>query len=379
MKLLFILTFKGSIKKWFKEGVANREMEIPMEYLRRGYFTHIQIFSYSPDDRDAIRQLNYPPELLDKIELICPDQNPGGFFGHLKHSVDLRKIRAAVKGGAKVAKTNQINGCWTAIFAKFYGCKMFLRCGYILSRRLFMNKNYIAGAVAAVLEFFSFNIADIASVTTQDALDTIKKYLLTARDKAFVAPTYVNTEVFKGDIKEKPAKPDLIFVGRMETQKNVFAFLRACAIAKYPVTMVGRGSLEAQALALAKDLGLRITHHPALQNEEIAALYRQHRYFILPSLHEGLPKVLIEAMAAEMICIGTPTSGITDLIKPGKTGYMTADFTPEAIAKAITEAQSDPKAETYAKAARQWVLDNHSIGFYVDREFGYIQTTLKTA
>lgn len=377
MKLLFILTFKGSIKKWFKEGVANREMEIPMEYLRRGYFTHIQIFSYSPDDREEIKKLNYPPELLDRIELICPDQNPGGFFAHLRHSVDLKKIRAAVKGGGKVAKTNQINGCWTALLAKFCGAKMFLRCGYILSRRLFMNKQYVAGVVAWVLEFFSFNIADIASVTTQDALDYIKKFMIFGRDKAFVAPTYVNTTIFSGQIDQKPAKPDVIFVGRLETQKNVFAFLRACALAQCPVTMVGKGSLEAEAMALVKELGLKLTHHPALQNEEIAALYRQHRYFVLPSLHEGLPKVLIEAMAAEMVCIGTPTSGITDLIQPGKTGFMAADFTPEAIAKAMIEAQNDPKADTYAKAARQWVLDHHSIGSYVDREFGYIQTTLK--
>ncbi|MGB4057730.1 MAG: glycosyltransferase family 4 protein [Alphaproteobacteria bacterium] len=377
MKLLFILTFKGSLEKWAHDGIANREMEVPFEYLRRGLFSHIQIFTYSTNDRQYLEKLNFAPELKERIELIMPDRQPRSLLDLLLHSLSIGKIGRAVRDGAAICKTNQINGCWTALLAMIYGCPVLLRCGYLLSRRFIKSRKWPQALVALCLEIISFNLASIVSVTTDDARVYVSKYTLGAKKKIFVAPTYVNIDIFKATIDTKPKNNRVLFVGRLEPVKNVAALINACKQADMCLTIVGRGSLEKSLLEQAKTIALDLKYHPALQNEEVAEILKLYRFFALPSLYEGLPKVLIEAMAAEMICIGTPTSGIDTLIKHGKTGYLAKGFTSEDIAQALEQAASDPNAEACARQARAFVIAHHTIEAYVDREFSKIKSILR--
>jgi glycosyltransferase involved in cell wall biosynthesis len=230
--------------------------------------------------------------------------------------------------------------------------------------------------IALVIEMLCFNLASLISVTTSEAYNYVGRLMLKKKKRIFVAPTYVNTDIFKADITNKPKDNKVIFVGRLEPVKNIIAMIDACHLANVALTIVGRGSLESQMLARAKELNLPLTYHPSLMNEEIAKLLRSHRIFLLPSLHEGLPKALIEAMSAGMICVGTPTSGIRDLIKLKETGYLAADFSAEAIAETINEALADPSAETRSQAARAYALGHHTIACYVEREYAKIKEIL---
>lgn len=376
MKMLFVLTFKGSIEAWAKTGVANREMEFCFEYLRRNTFSSIQLFTYGTNDQHFLDGLNFPEELKQRIELIAPDKTPRSVFDHLRHSFSLRKVRYAVKNGAKVVRTNQINGCWTALLARMMGCRFLMRCGYILSRRLYKNGKYLQAAVALALEVVSFNMAHIVSVTAIDAVTYARRLLLWKKDRVFIAPTYVNTDLFNADVSTKPHSDRFICISRLE--KNIPALIEACHIAKLPLTLVGGGSdKEKKAVTdRARELGIDFIYHSQLSNEDIAQMQHTHRYFVLPSLHEGLPKVVIEAMSGEMICVGTPTSGTTDLIIPDETGYLAKGFTPQEIAEAMRRAVDDPCAETYAKNARAFVLARHAITTYVDREWERIRSAL---
>lgn len=376
MKLLFVLTFKGSLEKWYNEGIANREMEVPFEYLRQNKFEKVQIFSYGVDDAKFLAKLNFEQDLKDRIELILPDRKLRSIIDFFKYSLALSKLKKAVRDGAVICKTNQINGAWTALLARlFCGCPLFLRCGYILSRRVIKNGQYLRAVPVFLLEFLCFNFASIVSVTTGDAKVYISHYVF-RRSKIFVAPTYVNTEIFKAEVINKPVNRKVLFVGRLEHAKNIFNLIEGAKLADVELTVVGKGSLEKRMHDRASELGLVYTYHPSLMNEEIAELIRTHRYFLLPSIHEGLPKVLIEAMSGEMICVGSPTSGITDMIIPNKTGYLTKDFSAESIAETLKFAMQDEKAEEYGKNARQFVLDHHSIDAYVEREYSKIQSAL---
>ncbi len=376
MKLLFVLTFKGSLEKWAHNGIANREMEFCFEYLRRDFFSEIVIFSYSADDKKFLNALNFEPELKARIKLIMPNRRLKSFWDYLFYSFSIGKIRQAIKEGVVICRTNQINGSWTALLAKMFGCPVLLRCGYILSRGLFKKGNWPRGFLALIIEIVGFNLASLISVTTQNAASYVSHCLLGRKERIFIAPTYVNTEIFNAEVSKKPKRKKILFVGRLETVKNVLSLVDACRIADASLTIVGRGSLEREVLKRAKEIDLSLTHYPSLLNEEIVNLFKTHRYFAISSLHEGMPKALIEAMAAEMICIGTPTSGINDLIIPHKTGYLAADFTPEALAKALRMAFEDPNAESYGRAARTYVLEHHAIACYVDREYARIKELL---
>lgn len=378
MNMLFVLTFKGSIEKWISEGIANREMELCMAYLRNNLFDKVVIFSYGYNDKEFLRQLNYEPALLDRIELILPDKKLKSLKDFIIYSFSVKNIRLALSNDVAICRTNQINGAWTALLARFLGCPLLLRCGYILSRRLFLNKDYLKGMVALVIEALAISAASTVSVTTKDAQNYFAKLVPFRRNRIFVAPTYVNTDIFQPSQDKTVQKEErAIFVGRLEKQKNIIPMIEACAQLKLPLTIVGRGSLKNEILDTAKKLELDLDYIESLNNEEIANLYDTHKYFILPSLQEGLPKVLIEAMSSGMICIGTPTSGITDLIVDQKTGYLTAGFKAECIAATLSGVIKGEASAECGIRARQFVLDNHSIDSYMRREYENIKRYMK--
>lgn len=374
MTLVLMLSFGGSLRRWRDAGILSRELELYLEYLRRGLFERVVIYSYGSTDEAVLAELDLPVEIFGRIEIVGPEQQLRGLGGRLAHSFDIAHLKRAA-AGAMVCKTNQISGSWSAIVVRLLGVPLFVRCGYILSRRHWLNRKYGAAVVSTLLEGVLFNAANLVSVTTADAAAHVRKAVF-RKPRIFVAPTYVDTEVFCANAADKPDDDTLVYVGRLEPQKNLASLIEACAKTGASLQIIGDGSLRETLKALAAKLGAKVEFTPSLQNTQIAALYRSRRYFVLPSLHEGLPKALIEAMAAEMICIGTAIPGTMDLLRDGETGFLARDTGADAIAAAITRARTDPRRNVIARQARRLVLANHSLPGYADREFGEIMGSL---
>jgi glycosyltransferase involved in cell wall biosynthesis len=102
-------------------------------------------------------------------------------------------------------------------------------------------------------------------------------------------------------------------------------------------------------------------------NERLADMMQDYTIFALPSLHEGLPKVLIEAMASGMVCVGTDIPGISDLIADGRTGYLAAGTSAEAIESALRRCLSEMN-ESIGRAARAAIEERLSIDSYARAE-----------
>ncbi len=375
MTLLLILSFGGSLQRWRDGGILSREIELYVEYLRRGLFERVIVFSYGSLDRDVLRQAGLPADLVDRFEIIGPPRPLRSALAKLAHSLNPVLLRDAA-GRASICKTNQISGSWTALLLRLLGVPMFVRCGYILSRRHFLNGKHLAGLGSAGLEGVVFNAARLISVTTKDAAERVARVRVMRRGQVFVAPTYVNTELFDSRAGDKPAGETLVYVGRLEPQKNLANLIEACAMTGSALEIIGAGSLRAELEGHVRRLAANVSFTTALQNVEIAALYRKRRYFVLPSLQEGLPKALIEAMSSEMICIGTAIPGTMDLLREGETGYLAQGTDPAAIAAAILRARQDPRQLDVARRARAHVLSQHSLPGYATREFDEIRRAL---
>ncbi|HZG45335.1 MAG TPA: glycosyltransferase, partial [Allosphingosinicella sp.] len=80
-----------------------------------------------------------------------------------------------------------------------------------------------------------------------------------------------------------------------------------------------------------------------------------------------LPKVMIEAMASGLVCIGTPISGIVDLIRDGENGYLTEGIEAEAIAETVRRAFEERDAGL-GRRARAIVEEAFSLERYAARE-----------
>lgn len=172
--------------------------------------------------------------------------------------------------------------------------------------------------------------------------------------KAVVILNGVNQVKFNPDRKHKNIRAQLgieeeiILVGyvaRITAQKAPLIFLRA--IAEVPETLpvkfliVGDGDLKPQMLELAKELKLnsRIVFEDF--RSDIPDVLAAMDIFCLPSLWEGLPIALLEAMAMKKAIVASEIDGINDLIVPMKNGLLVPVLKPELLKDAIENLVND--------------------------------------
>jgi glycosyltransferase involved in cell wall biosynthesis len=128
-----------------------------------------------------------------------------------------------------------------------------------------------------------------------------------------------NQEIFNWGPKE--AFPiHLLYAGKLSFAKGVDWLLRACRqLAGLPVQLhlagSGAGQEDTVCRALAEELEIPVQFHGNLSQTELAALMRTSHIFILPSFYEGLPLVLLEALASGCRIITTTLPGSHELLK----------------------------------------------------------------
>ena len=112
------------------------------------------------------------------------------------------------------------------------------------------------------------------------------------------------------------------------------------------LTLAGEGPLRVSLEAMAEDLGVAgsVRFLGAVGQEEIKALYADASIFCLPSFAEGLPTVLMEAMAMELAVISSRINGVPELVRDGETGVLVTPGRADELADAMAELIASPKA-----------------------------------
>lgn len=118
------------------------------------------------------------------------------------------------------------------------------------------------------------------------------------------------------------------------------------------------GSFIGRLRLLAAENGhsLRVLDHA----DEIERYYRCADLFVLPSHGEGMPNVLLEAMASGLPCVATRVSGTVDLISEGKTGFMFNPGDAEGFGVAVGRLLAALPG-TIGANARQYIENNYSL------------------
>jgi phosphatidylinositol alpha-mannosyltransferase len=109
----------------------------------------------------------------------------------------------------------------------------------------------------------------------------------------------------------------ILFVGRLDPQKNVPRLLRALARVPEPVevVIVGEGQEAAKCTSIRDELGLHHVHFVGAQHGgDLVRWYDWADLFVLPSDREGMPLALLEAMAAGLAVVTTDVSGLPALV-----------------------------------------------------------------
>ena len=163
---------------------------------------------------------------------------------------------------------------------------------------------------------------------------------------------------------ERP--PLVLAVGRLIEKKGFADLVRACSILDgdgldFRCAIVGKGPLEDELRALVASLGLasRVSLLGPLPRERLLDLYPRAAVFVAPCVvggdgnRDGLPTVLVEAMALGVPVVATPVTGIPELVEDGVTGLLVSERDSGALAEAIRRVLSDDGlAEQLTIAAR---------------------------
>lgn len=161
------------------------------------------------------------------------------------------------------------------------------------------------------------------------------------------------------------ADPTILLIGRQVPEKGQGVLLEAVALLiergiQVRVTLAGDGASRPDFERLAEKLGIasRTFFAGAVGQDDICALYAGASIFCLPSFAEGVPGVLMEAMAMETPVVSTRIAGISELIDDGHTGLLVAPGRADQLADALEQLLCDPaRCRMIGSAAREKVVE----------------------
>lgn len=163
-------------------------------------------------------------------------------------------------------------------------------------------------------------------------------------NRVHVIPNGVAKEFFVSKRKNIHKKPRLLFVGRLSYQKNLKQLLDALngISNQFDTTIVGDGELKQELIAYAKELKLKNIKFVGFANgDSLRNYYKQADIFVLTSEREGMPLVLLEAMAARLPIVATRVTGNKDVVKHRKNGLLVPYNNANALRAALLNLASD--------------------------------------
>ncbi len=189
--------------------------------------------------------------------------------------------------------------------------------------------------------------------------------------KVRLARCGLNGEWFSNGAPPRPdgAELRLLTVGRLEREKGHAILLDAVALLcerRVPVSLeiVGDGNRLETLRRKARALGIegKVSFAGAVGQDRIRDHYRAADVFCLPSLGEGIPVVLMEALASGLPAVASNTMGIPELIEDGGTGLLVPPGRPRELATAIERLAGDRSLRRrLGEAGRRRVIEEFDI------------------
>jgi colanic acid/amylovoran biosynthesis glycosyltransferase len=167
-----------------------------------------------------------------------------------------------------------------------------------------------------------------------------------------------------------PVPPfQLLALGRLVEKKGFPVLLAACRYLKewgvdFRLTLAGDGPQRRHLLGLVQEyaLGGQVDFLGHVPHNRVPELFRQADQFIMPCVvarrgdRDGLPNVILEALAFQVPVVATDVNGVNEAVIPGKTGWLVPQQEPQLLAQAMREALSQPEeAQRRAQKGRDLV------------------------
>ena len=362
-----------SLRQWVESGLFDREVLIYHVHLDSEFFSKIYWFTYGDNDESQAKELHASGRLSRKIEVVeCPRWlRFAGRAGSALYSLVLPAIVGNQVSQCDVLKTNQMDGSLPALICSWiWRRQVYVRTGYTLSRIVSKTSpgNWLRHSVAYINEFLAFRCASVTSVSSRFDMEYVsQRYGNKITAGVEIVGNYVNTELFSPSVLRDGAADRVLYVGRLAPEKNLANAIVACVAVGVELDIVGAGVELPHLKEVVAECGARVRWLGVIPNKRLPKLFQKYKYFILPSHWEGLPKSLIEAMSAGLVCIGNNTTGISEIIEDGVNGYLSPSADAVTLAKTLLRALEGDK-ERISYAGRKFICSEFSLEVIAAKE-----------
>jgi len=246
---------------------------------------------------------------------------------------------------------------------------LFIANGYALAARLLgvraplvtsARNCKVQGRASQIANSVAFRASDAIVVNSMEVDAYIREHYRAPVDRIRLVQNGIDTERFHPPAQNGAANEPgpIISIGRLVPQKNHELFLRAAAelvreIPRQRFIIVGDGPLRADLERQAAEVGLadRVTFTG--ERRDVDALLRDASLFWLTSRWEGMPNVVLEALASGVPAIATDVSGTRTLIRDGHDGFIVASGDATGFVTRSRELLLDAtKMDAFRRSAR---------------------------
>ena len=359
INLCLVLTEGMSFQLWEKFGILQREIRLYEELLKYGVHTTFVSFGNS-------NELKYK-DILTNFDIICNRWGlPIQFYIYLINLLNYYKLSKI-----DIVKTNQVESINTATrISSFWKKPLLGRMGYFrskIAKHIGEYDSQIYKDTIKLEKILAINSSKIL-LTTEKSSSDFEEFYPESDCKTIVIPNYVDTALFKPNDKIKK-QYDLLYIGRLSEEKNINNLLEALIGLDIRTLFIGRGLLKDMVLDYKQKYNLNLELIEMIPNYQLPSYINSSMIFILPSLAEGNPKSLLEAMACQMPVIGSNVHGISNIITHNSNGIL-CDTTIEGIRTSINKLSNNRVLQNrLAKNARKYILKHCSLDIIVKKEF----------
>ncbi len=182
-----------------------------------------------------------------------------------------------------------------------------------------------------------------------------------------VAPNGVDINYFTPDSSCRDPRPTVVFVGRLVKEKDPFTLIEAFGhlrklVQDARLIMIGQGYLDAKVQKKVTASGL--AEHIELISgvKDVRPFLRRSWVFVLPSISEGFPQVILEAMSCGLPVVATSVGGIPEIIEHGVNGLLVQPRSPELLAQSMAKLLLDDGTRNLmSQRAREIAVERFSL------------------
>lgn len=317
---------------------------------------------------------DYPIKIIDLA--ISPDLVEGEPGGKYNVSIPFR-LAAIIRQGYDIIHVHNFPASYMAAAASL----LTPRLPYIFTEHNAHNRRR-ERAVFKLADKWAYSRYTRIIAVSQPVHDALTAWLPQAAAKTVTLPNAIRTEAFQISPAERQAFRQslglddhsvlFIFAGRFIRAKGLDVLVEAVALLPddlpFHVLLVGSGVEEAALRQQIADYQLSDRIRLLGFRDDIPQLMAAADVLLLPSRWEGLPMVLLEAMAAQNAIIATATSGIVDVVEHGKMGLLIPPDDAPALAEAMQTLLDDrAMLAAFGRAGQAHVTQAYAIDQHTQR------------